>query len=461
MVITQLPNVFTQLPLSLSSSLWHHDRLLRIERLAGIRGNLYQQGLFAINEITGVECCEFEAVAVCDGVCGAGLNAITAEDAAVIVDVIDLGVTLSAADALFFSIVRRLNINAVGRARRRAQKTGYAFFQAVFVALQLVQSAETFLKNRALIRQLLVGIVLNNGGSKHLPKGDRHSFGNAENISENRHANSIIRNPKGHKTMLAIKPRSLVCSLIAPVLLILTMDQTSSAQAAISQTPQELLHAMIGQKLLMRHFGGFKDTRVKKKDLTSTKENCDIAIQVKNATWDKGKALFVWEDIGTPSIPGKPGGVCKNSYEEGTLTITGFAADESAPSLADSLRTVLQTPEQFLEAAGISFTLPPGPDLPGEVGVLEKPFTPAKALFIVDAAFSKQALESKYQGILAVRFYVGTDGRAHSPQIFHPLGMGLDEQTLNVVSMWRFEPARKLDQPVPARMSIEMSFNLF
>jgi TonB family protein len=261
--------------------------------------------------------------------------------------------------------------------------------------------------------------------------------------------------------MLNRKPSSFACAFIALVLLTINMAQTSFAQAASSQTPQDLLHAMIGQKLLMLHFGSFKDTKVKKKDLTSTKENCDIAIQVKDATWDKGQALFVWEDIGTPYMPGKPAGVCKNVYEGGTLTITGFASDEPAASLADSLRTVLQTPEQFLEAAGISFTLPPEPDLPGEVGIPETPFTPAKALFMVNATFSEQARKNKYQGTLAVRFYVGTDGRAHSPKISHPLGMGLDEQALKVVSMWRFEPARKHDQPVPAKMSIETSFSLY
>lgn len=261
--------------------------------------------------------------------------------------------------------------------------------------------------------------------------------------------------------MLAIKPGSFAGAFIALVLLTLTVNPASSAQITSSQTPQELLHAMIGQKLLMRHFGDSKDTKVKKKDLISPKGNCDIAIQIKDATWDKGKALFVWEDIGTPYMPGKPRGVCHNVYEDGTLTITGFAADEPATALSDSLGKVLQTPEQFLEAAGISFTLPQEPDLPGEVGIPEKPFTPAKPLFIVDATFNEKARKSKYQGTVAVIFYVGTDGRAHNPKINHPLGMGLDEQALNVVSMWRFEPARQLDQPVPARMSIETSFNLY
>ena len=44
----------------------------------------------------GVEAGEFEAMAVCDGIGWTGLDTVTAEDAAVVVDVIDLGVTLCA-----------------------------------------------------------------------------------------------------------------------------------------------------------------------------------------------------------------------------------------------------------------------------------------------------------------------------------------------------------------------------
>jgi len=55
--------------------------------------------LLAHDESGGVEAGEFEAVAVGDGVSGACLHAIAAEDAAVVVDVVDLGVTLGAGDA--------------------------------------------------------------------------------------------------------------------------------------------------------------------------------------------------------------------------------------------------------------------------------------------------------------------------------------------------------------------------
>jgi TonB family protein len=238
-------------------------------------------------------------------------------------------------------------------------------------------------------------------------------------------------------------------------------SQSASGAKPNAQTPQDLLQSMVGEKLILLHFGDTEHRTVKKTELNSSKEHCDIAIQVKNAAWNNGKPQFVWDVLGTPMLPGKPRGGCKNIYVGGSLQITGFAPDVPTESLAASLRTVLQTPEQYLDAAGISFTLPPEPDLPEEVGVPQQPFTPAKLLFMVEATFSEQARKSKYQGNVAVVFYVGTDGRAHRPKITHPLGMGLDEQVLSVVSMWRFEPAHKLDKPVPARMAVETSFNLY
>ena len=91
-----------------------------------------------------------------------------------------------------------------------------------------MQSAETLLKNRALIGQLLVGIILNRGGSKHLPESNGHSFGNAENISEDRHGNSIMANRKGDKILFNARQRSLTPTLLFFVL----------SAAAFGQSPK-------------------------------------------------------------------------------------------------------------------------------------------------------------------------------------------------------------------------------
>ena len=60
----------------------------------------HQHVFLAHHQVGGVQRGQLETVAVGDGVGGAGFNAIAAEDAAVVVDVVDLGVALGGGDAL-------------------------------------------------------------------------------------------------------------------------------------------------------------------------------------------------------------------------------------------------------------------------------------------------------------------------------------------------------------------------
>ena len=241
-------------------------------------------------------------------------------------------------------------------------------------------------------------------------------------------------------------------------------SQSTSKMATNAQTGQELLQSMVGQKLIMLQFGDADRTKVKKNDLRKVKISCDIVVQIKEARQDQDKINFAWEQIGTPTIWGKNfPRVCRdnNSHDRGILTITGFAPDEATDSLMASFCKILQTPEQYLATAGIMFNLPAEPDIQGPVP-REPPSTERpRPLLMVDPTFSEQARKSKYQGTEAVMFYVGTDGRAHRPSIPRPLGMGLDQQTLNVVPLWRFQPAHKLDQAVPAILNMEISFTLY
>jgi hypothetical protein len=195
--------------------------------------------------------------------------------------------------------------------------------------------------------------------------------------------------------------------------------------------------------------------------LDKIKISCDLVVQIKEARQHKDKVSIDWVQIGMPSLWGKNvPRACRGymSHDAGTLVITGFAPDETADSLAASLSKILQTPEQYLATAGIIFDLPAEPDIPGMVQVAHE-FP--KAILSVEPAFSEEARKRKYMGTLVVTFYVGTDGRVHRPTISHLLGMGLDQQALNVLPLWRFRPAHKLDRPVPAMMNVEISFNLY
>ena len=135
-------------------------------------------------------------MSVRDRVRRTGLDTISAEDAAVVVDVVDLRVTLGAGDARLACIVRRLDVNAVRWAGRRTQEAGNALFQAILIALQHMGAAETVLKVRAAIRSRAVRIVLYLGRLEHFAEGDRHSLGDTGNVAHDRHAASI-RRPTG------------------------------------------------------------------------------------------------------------------------------------------------------------------------------------------------------------------------------------------------------------------------
>ncbi|MBV9086323.1 MAG: energy transducer TonB, partial [Acidobacteriaceae bacterium] len=56
---------------------------------------------------------------------------------------------------------------------------------------------------------------------------------------------------------------------------------------------------------------------------------------------------------------------------------------------------------------------------------------------------------------------IGPDGRVHEVKVSRPLGLGLDEKAVEAVRQWKFEPARKDNQPVPVQVSIEVSFRLY
>src|SRR6202040_1588807 len=88
-----------------------------------------QHLLLAVNQVAGVKGRQLESVPVSDRVCRARFHAIAAENAAVVIDVVDLGVALGAADALFGSIFRSLDVDAIRGTIGGAQETGHTLFQ--------------------------------------------------------------------------------------------------------------------------------------------------------------------------------------------------------------------------------------------------------------------------------------------------------------------------------------------
>ena len=74
-------------------------------------------------------------MAVGDGVGGASVNAVAAEDASRVVDVVDAGVAFTGGDAVDLGILGGLDVNTIRGTRGRAQKTADAFLEAVLISL--------------------------------------------------------------------------------------------------------------------------------------------------------------------------------------------------------------------------------------------------------------------------------------------------------------------------------------
>jgi hypothetical protein len=152
-----------------------------------VRWHRCQHLLFTVDQAAHVEAGHLESMPVRDGVGGAGLHAISAEDTPIVVDVVDLSVALGATHTALRRILSRLDVNAIRWAIRRAQEAGHAFFQSILVPLQHVGAAKTRLELSALQRPRSVRIVLHDRRLEHLHEGDAHTFGDGRYVLQHRH----------------------------------------------------------------------------------------------------------------------------------------------------------------------------------------------------------------------------------------------------------------------------------
>src|SRR5712691_5441584 len=71
---------------------------------------------------------------------------------------------------------------------------------------------------------------------------------------------------------------------------------------ARSQTPEEVVHSFVGQRLLLRAISD-QQHKLKNKDLSHLQGTCDSSVEVTYADWNRGKARFKFVEIGTPYLP--------------------------------------------------------------------------------------------------------------------------------------------------------------
>jgi len=86
--------------------------------------------------------------------------------------------------------------------------------------------------------------------------------------------------------------------------------------------------------------------------------------------------------------------------------------------------------------------------------------TPPKVIHQAEPEYTQEALRAKLEGVVVVSALAGVDGILSEIRVVRGLDKGLDEKAVECVRQWRFKPGTSHGEPVPAKVTIEVTFRL-
>jgi hypothetical protein len=197
---------------------------------------------------------------------------------------------------------------------------------------------------------------------------------------------------------------------------------------------------------------------------------CDMAVKVRSAGFDKKGASLALETVGRPAVAGREGR-CRAVQPLIQLALTGLTA--ASPDVTTRVDAVLQTPEGYLRTKGITFDRPAdfaaikdvaSPDMLApqpEATLGRKVKDWPKLLLSVNPYVRDTSGNLRQESEVEFEAVVGTDGRVHDPKIRTTLSQPHQDVVLSALSRWRYEPARTADTAVAARVSSRMALRIY
>lgn len=137
----------------------------------GLGLSFFEKFFLAVDHGIDVGGGKLETMAVSNGIGWASFNAITAKNAARVINVVHACVSLAGGNALCVSIFRSFDINATCRAGCRTQEASNTFFESTFIAMQDVNSTVAGLKMNGLF-----GIIFRDGLPHHIAESHAETF---------------------------------------------------------------------------------------------------------------------------------------------------------------------------------------------------------------------------------------------------------------------------------------------
>jgi hypothetical protein len=262
--------------------------------------------------------------------------------------------------------------------------------------------------------------------------------------------------------------RSWYGLLLAAALLPSCKSAPKAPPAAPMPLP-ELLRPYEGALRVLPHKGDEKAlTLTAGQALAGT---CDVAVRVRSVAYADGVARFSLETVGLPRV-GERRVSCKRIEPVRSLAITGLPAGPVTPDVVARIDELLLTPEAYLKARGVAFDRPLG-EVPSEVAsqlpdaseserrlarvVVAWP----RPLLSVDATYRDASGRARHERLVGFEAVVGSDGRLYKPQVRASVDRPHEAAIQGALSFWRFEPARRADGALGARVPLEIVLRVY
>jgi len=232
-------------------------------------------------------------------------------------------------------------------------------------------------------------------------------------------------------------------------------------QAAAPAPPPDLLRALEGQTLVLRHQGDASTIALKRAELAALSGECDVVVEVQAATFENGAAHFRLEVVGRPRLAhyGARQERCRRDQSHPSLSVSGFESEPSAADLA-AVGQVLSTPEAYMKVHGLTFDLPAAPPSSIPAPSDHASVRPERMIW-ADAVRHDPARRVHYEGTVELEGVVGTDGRLYDVKVLTPLSAADEESVRRVLPLWRFQPGRRGQEVVPVRVREQLVFRIY
>ena len=198
---------------------------------------------------------------------------------------------------------------------------------------------------------------------------------------------------------------------------------------------------------------------------------CDIAVRVASVAFELGEARFALDSVGQPRV-GEHRPRCKVFLPALQLVLTGFPEGPVTPEVTARIDGVLPTSEDYLRRKGVSFDRAKG-EAPTEIASQladasesERRLARAvvawpKPVLSVEALYRDLSGRGRHERLVALEVTLGSDGRIYRHVVKASIDRAHQEVLEASLPLWRFEPARRADRPLGARIPLEASLRVY